>query len=375
MKWLLLPALTFLSVNIYAQEYYLLVGTYDSPKSEGIYVYRFNSKDGTASAISHVKTSNPSFLAVSSNEKYVYAVNENADSTKYTVTGHVASFSFNKKNGTLRFLNKQESGGKHPCYVAIDKKNKWVFAGNYSSGSFAILPVMKDGSLGIAKQTIQHEGSGPDKTRQQSPHVHGIFMPKGNNRVYVTDLGTDKIMRYNFNEKTGTVSTGKPPFIEGEKGGGARHLDIHPNGKYIYLLEELTGSVAVYGTSADTMAMIQTLAAFPPYYRGPAGSADIHVSPDGRFLYCSNRGQSNSIGIFSIDKETGMITLVDHQFTLGETPRNFNFDPTGKFLLVGNQNSDEIVIFSRDINTGLLKDTGNRISVGKPVCINWISIK
>ncbi len=364
------------SVACVAQDYYMLVGTYDSPKSEGIYVYRFSSKDGTVKAVSHIQTSNPSFLVVSPNQRYVYAVNENADSTQYTVTGHVAAFSFNKNTGTLSFLNKQESGGKHPCYVEIDKTGKWVIAGNYSSGSFAVLPVKSNGKLDTAKKIITHTGSGPDTSRQKSPHVHGIFLRKNNIHLYVTDLGTDKVMSYRFDAATGKVSPSKKPFIEADAGSGPRHLAFHPTEKYMYLLEEMMGAVAVYKDSAmGHYKFIQNIFALPPYYKGPIGSADIHVSPDGKFVYCSNRGNSNTIAIFSIDQKTGMLTLVGHQDTMGLTPRNFNFDPSGKFLVVANQNSDEVVIFKRDLKTGLLTDTGKRISVGKPVCIKWIPVK
>ncbi|MEQ1677600.1 MAG: lactonase family protein, partial [Chitinophagaceae bacterium] len=311
------------------QEHYLVVGTYDSPKSEGIYVYRFNSTTGTAKEVSHIKTSNPSFLAISPDQKYVYAVNENADSTKYTVTGHVAAFSFNKKNGTLSFLNKQESGGKHPCYVTVDKTGKWVMAGNYSSGTFAILAVRKNGGLDSAKQVVQHEGSGPDSSRQRSPHVHAVYLKDGNTDLFVPDLGIDRIMTYRFNSKTGNVVPTKTKFVQVPGGTGPRHIDFHPNGKYAYLMQELNSSVAVYkNLGGGHLVEIQTLFSLPLTYRGPMSGADIHVSPDGRFLYCSNRDMSHTIAIFSIDQKTGMITLVGHQSVLGEKPRNFNFDPT-----------------------------------------------
>jgi 6-phosphogluconolactonase len=203
--------------------------------------------------------------------------------------------------------------------------------------------------------------------------VHAVFLNKNNSYLYVPDLGIDKIMVYLFNGKTGKVSPSKKGFIFTGAGSGPRHIDIHSNGKYVYLMEELSGSVVVYQDPGNAdLHEIQTLAAFPLTYKGPAGSADIHVSPDGKFLYSSNRGFSNTIAIFSIDAKTGMIKLVGHQYTLGEKPRSFNFDPTGKFLLVGNQDSNEIVIFKRDLATGLLTDSGKRISVGKPVCIKWI---
>ena len=358
------------------KEHYLLAGTYTSDKSEGIYVYKFNTSSGDNKFISTAKTSNPSFLAVSPDQKFVFAVNENADSTRHTVTGYVAVFSFDKTTGNLSFINKQESGGKHPCYVAIDKTGKWVFAGNYSSGSVAVLPVKLNGSLDSAIQIIQHEGRSVTEGRQDEAHVHATVLSKDNKTLYVPDLGMDKLKIYQFNKKTGKLLEASMPFVMTEPGAGPRHFEIHPNGKIAYLMEELTGSVSVYHVLKNGgLYLLQNISALPRNFLGIIGSADIHVSPDGKFLYCSNRGESNTIGILKIDSKTGVLAWVGHQSTLGKTPRNFNFDPSGNFLLVANQNSDEIVIFKRNKETGLLTDTGKRINVPNPVCIKWISAK
>jgi len=356
-----------------AKEQFLIIGTYTSGTSEGLYVYKFNTETGENNFISSVKTSNPSFLAVSPNQKYVYAVNENADSTRFTVTGHVAAFSFDKATGKLNFINKQESGGKHPCYVSIDKTGKWVIVGNYSSGSLSVLPVKSNGSLDSAIQVIQHEGSSVNSERQEGPHVHAAVFNKNNKTLYVPDLGMDMVMLYNFESKTGKLKEFHTPSVATEPGAGPRHIDIHPNGKYAYLMEEMTGGVSVYKIESDGyLSLLQNVSGLPRDFTGDVGSADIHVSPDGKFLYCSNRGESNTLGIFSINQSNGQLLWIDHQSTLGKTPRNFNFDPTGNFLLVANQNSDEIVIFKRDKTTGLLTDTGKRINVSKPVCLKWI---
>lgn len=369
-----------LNLSLFSQqskEQYLLVGTYTSGKNDdGIYVYKFDTETGDSRPVSSVKTSNPSFLAISPDQKYVYAVNENADTTRFTVTGHVAAFAFDKATGKLSFLNKQESGGKHPCYVAIDKTGKWVFAGNYSSGSLAVLPVKPNGSLDTAIQVIQHEGSSVVEGRQDDPHVHSTFLSPDNKTLYVPDLGIDRLMIYKFNGKTGKLAEGNMPFMIAEPGSGPRHFDIHPNGKYGYLMQELTGIISVFRILKDgSLESVQDISGLPPEYIGPVGSADIHVSPDGKFLYCSNRGESNTIGILSINPSTGMLQWVGDQSTMGKTPRNFNFDPTGNFLLVANQNSNEIVIFKRDKQSGLLTDTGKRITVSKPVCLKWVKVE
>jgi 6-phosphogluconolactonase len=373
--------LLILSLNLslsaqQSKEKYLIIGTYTSESSEGIYVYKFNTETGDNSFASSAKASNPSFLTISPDQKYVYAVNENADSTRFTITGHVAAFSFNKTTGRLNFINKQESGGKHPCYITIDKTGKWVFVGNYSSGSLAVLPVRSDGGLNVATQTINHEGSSVVSDRQEAPHVHATFLNPNNKVLYVPDLGIDKVMIYNFDIKKGELKSATNPFVITEPGAGPRHIDIHPNRKYAYLMEELTGSISVYKIGKDGfLSLLQNISGLPRDFNGAIGSADIHVSPDGRFLYCSNRGESNTIGILSINPSNGMLVWIDDQSTLGKTPRNFSLDPTGNFLLVANQNSDNIVIFKRDKQTGLLTDTGKRINVSKPVCLKWLDVE
>ncbi|MBI3139422.1 MAG: lactonase family protein [Sphingobacteriales bacterium] len=351
-----------------AQDFYLLVGTYDSPKSEGIYVYRFSSRSGTAAPVSHSKISNPSFLALSPARPYVYAVLENA---KEGNGGEVAAFEFNKTSGELTFLNRQFTGGDHPCYVETDKTGKWVFAGNYSSGSLAVLPVENNGGLSPAASVIQHRGSGLNPQRQQSPHVHCTLMAPDNQWLLVPDLGIDKLMIYRFDASTGKLTTGRQPFAASEPGAGPRHFTFHPSQKYGYLVEELSGTVVAYKYRKGRLKPFQRISTLPAGDSSFAGSADIHISADGKFLYASNRSVSNTLAIYSIHKK-GKLSLVGHQSTLGKGPRNFSIDPTGKFLLVGNQQSDEIVIFERNEQTGLLKDTGNRIPLGKPVCLKWI---
>ena len=179
---------------------YLLIGTYTSGKSEGIYVYNFNSTTGDNSFVSSCKVANPSFLAVSSDNKKVYSVTENADSTKFGVGGAISAFSFDNQKGTLSYLNQQFSGGLHPCYVTVDHSGKWVFAANYTSGTAAMIAVNKDGSLGSVKQVLQDTGTGPNKQRQKSPHVHSTMLSPDNNYLFTPDLGTDKVMIYNFDK-------------------------------------------------------------------------------------------------------------------------------------------------------------------------------
>jgi 6-phosphogluconolactonase len=353
-------------------ENYLLIGTYTTGKSEGVYVYRFNSLTGDFDSVSMIKTNNPSFLAISPDEKFVYAVNENASNGN---GGKVSAFSFDKSNGKLSFLDQQLSRGDDPCYVSVDKTNKWVAIANYTSGTLSILPINKNGGLDSATTVIQQTGYSVNNERQTSPHMHCAIFSKDNKYLFAADLGTDKVMIYSFDEKTGKLSESNPSFIMTEAGAGPRHLTFHPNNKFAYLVEELTGTISVYNYKNGKFALLQNASALPVDYMGSIGSADIHVSADGRFLYASNRGESNTIAIFKIDQKNGTLALIDHQSTLGKTPRNFNFDPSGNFLLIANQNSDDITIFKVDKKTGLLTDSGKKIIAGNPVCIKWISEK
>jgi 6-phosphogluconolactonase len=366
---ILLPVLLLSQDN---KEHYLVVGTYTGGKSEGIYLFKFNSQDASFKEISHVATSNPSFLVVSPDQKFIYAVAEDA---KNNNGGEIAAFSFNKEKGEINFINKQLSAGDHPCYVDIDKTGKWVFAGNYSSGSLSVLPVNADGSLGEATSIIRHEGTGKDPRRQEKPHVHCTIMSPDNKWLYVPDLGIDKVMIYSFDEKTGKLSAAKQPFAASTAGAGPRHFTFHPNGRFGYLVEELSGHVVAYQMTNGELKFLQRTSTLPRGKAGYAGSADIHVSPDGKFLYASNRGDFNNIAIFKIDANTGKLAIVGFQSTLGKAPRNFNFDPSGNYLLVGNQDSDEIVIFKRNLKSGTLEDTGKRIGIGKPVCLKWAEVK
>jgi 6-phosphogluconolactonase len=349
-----------------ANEHYLLIGTYTTGKSEGIYVYRFNSNTGEFAPVSIAKgIKNPSFLAVEPANKNVYAVSEGEGQ------GSVTAFSFN--NGKLEMLNTRSSGGQAPCYVAIDKTGKWLATGNYGSGSLAILPIEANGALGEPTSVMVHEGKSINPQRQEKAHVHATVFSPDNRYLFVPDLGMDKVMAYAFDDKTGKLSNATPAFAASNPGNGPRHLDFHPSGKFAYLVEEMSGTVSVFNYSKGKLTAVQNITSHPAGYKGAIGSADIHVSPDGKFLYASNRGESNTIAVFSINQSNGQIKPIGHQPTLGKTPRNFNFDPAANFVLVANQNTNNIVIFKRDKKTGKLTPLPKQIEVPNPVCIKWAS--
>lgn len=373
MKYIFYTFFLLLPVYLFSQKHsFLLAGTYTNGKSTGIYVYDFNSADGSAKVIDSVKTSNPSYLAISADGKFVYAVNENAD---YGHGGSISFFNFDKATGQIskpEQNNVQPTMGDDPCYISIDKTGKWITAANYSSGSFSLFPINKNGVPDYPKNIIVHSGRGPNKQRQQAPHVHETVFSADNKYLFVPDLGIDKIMIYSFNAENGSIKAAKQPFVKLKNGSGPRHFDFHPSGKWAYSIQELAGTITAFNYANGKLKRVQTISSLPAAYKGTATSAEIYTSPDGRFLYASNRDASNTIAIFKINEFTGKLSLIGHQATMGKTPRNFNFDPTGNYLLVANQNSDTIVVFKIDHKIGLLTDTGKRIEVSNPVCIKWI---
>lgn len=355
--------------NTYAQKRNLVIGTYTkNGKSEGIYVYEFDSQTGKATYKNKAAgVANPSYLDISKDGKFVYAANENKE-------GGVSAFSFDAVTGALQLLNSQPTHGSSACYIDIDNSRKFVFSANYGSGNLVVYPVQKDGSLAPAAQVIQHTGSSADPNRQKSSHVHSTILSPDQKFLLVSDLGTDKISSYAFDKKNikEPLRPADPPFATAAPGSGPRHLDFHPNSRYVYALMEMTGDVIVYSYKNGSLNAAQTISMLAPDFRGKTGAADIHVSPDGKFVYASNRGDANEIVIFSIDQSTGKLTVAGRQSTLGKTPRNFVIDQAGDYLLAANQDSDQIVIFKRNQQSGQLTDTGERIDVGMPVCLKLI---
>jgi len=350
----------------YAQKFNLLVGTYTRPgKSEGIYVYEFDASTGKAAYKNKAAgLTNPSYLALSENQKFVYAVNEAGPGK-----GAVSAFGFDKESGALNLLNQVPSNGDGPCYVSTDRAGKHVFVANYSGGSFSALPILPDGSLGNAIQTVVYKSNGAGKGQQEKPHAHSTVLSPDDTYLYVSDLGNDQIMTYHY------TATSPLPLIAIDStklpaGSGPRHLTFHPNKKFAYSVQELTCDVFAYNYKKGRLSFLQNISGLPEAYNGRKWAADIHVSPDGKFLYSSNRDDANDIAIFSIQKN-GKLVSVGRQSTSGKAPRNFVIDPTGNYLLTANQDSDSIIVFKRDKKTGLLTNTGEKLDVGSPVCLKF----
>ncbi|WP_276089731.1 lactonase family protein [Pedobacter sp. JY14-1] len=364
MRRLFVSLLMTLTIQTLAQEKFhnLLIGTYTGEgKGEGIYVYQFGSETGAFKLRSTAKgVANPSYLALAPGNRLVYAVNESGDKSS------ASAFTFDPESGTLKFINRIPAGGNDPCYIIADEKH--VITANYSGGSLTVFGVNADGGLTKAKQLIRHNGSSINKSRQEAPHVHMVAFSPERKYVTVNDLGTDKVYLYSYHPDDNNNVLIPADSISLTPGAGPRHLTFSKDGKYAYVLHELDGGLTVMSYTEGQLNTIQETSINSPGFSGENGGADIHLSPDGRFLYASNRGSENKITIFAVEKG-GILNRLSQVSTMGKGPRNFAITPNGKFLLVANQNSNEVVIFSRDLKSGMLKDTGKRICVGAPVCL------
>ena len=354
-----------------AAEYFVFFGTYTGAKSQGIYVSRFDSATGKLSEPElAAETKNPSFLAVHPTEKFLYAVGEVND-TQGKRAGAVNAFAIENKTGKLTLLNQQTSGCTGPCHVSVDATGKTALVANYGGGSIAALPIRADGSLGEAATTIQHTGSSVNPKRQTKPYAHFI-VPSPDNRFALTcDLGLDKVLVYQLDAATAKLTTNNPPHAVVPHGAGPRHLAFSPNGKFVYVINEmgLTIPTFSYDAARATLFEEQNISTLPASYSSTDkdSTAEIAVHPGGKFVYGSNRSH-DSIAVFTVDAKSGKLTLVQHESTQGKTPRHFAIDPSGKWLFAENQNSDSVVVFAIDVATGKLKPTGQTLTIGSPVC-------
>jgi 6-phosphogluconolactonase len=347
---------------------YLFVGTYTTGEPDtGIFVYQLDITTGDIKFMSSVtEVTNPSYLTLSPNGKYLYACTE----TKMPVEGNVSAFAIDSIHGELTFINKQPCGGENPVYLTVHKDNRIIVVGNYTAGNASVFTTNSNGSVHPYDQLIPFNGSSVNIQRQEKAHIHAAVFSPDYHFVFFPDLGSDKIHAFGVDS-----GSSQPLFaidsldVNSIAGSGPRHFTFHPNGRFAYCIEELSGMVSAYTYQEGKLNAIQRIFSYSKIQDG-YGSSDIHISPDGLFLYASNRWEEeNTISIFAVDTLHGKLTLVGHQSTYGDHPRNFIIDPTGNFLLVANQATNNIVVFKRNKKTGLLKKTGTEIQVPNPSCM------
>jgi 6-phosphogluconolactonase len=357
------------------KDYLFLVGTYTGKGSKGIYSYRFDPATGKTGLLGlAAETVNPSFLAVEPNGRYVYSVNE-LDTLDGKPTGGITAFQLDHTTGKLRFLQQVASLGMAPAHLSIDKSGRFVLVANYNSGNVAVFPIAEDGKLGPHTALEQQTGSSVNPKRQAGPHAHFVATDNDNRYALSADLGTDKVYVYRFNAQTGSLIPNEPPVAEVTPGSGPRHIAFSPSGTYAYLASEMGGTVTVfkYDTGTGVLTTKQTISSLPTDFKGDNREAEIAVDGRGRFLYVSNRGDAtDDIVVFRINAADGTLSFVQRISSGGKIPRHFALDPSGKWLLAANHQSNNIQVFRVNEDTGRLTAASLITSIYDPVCIIFV---
>lgn len=344
-----------------------IMGSYAAADAPGVYAFSFDAENGELKQIgAHTGIANPSFVVVHSNQKWVYAVSELGDAA-----GGVCALLCDKETGAFQSLNQQRSGGDYPCHLALDGTGKWLFVANYGTGNMRVFPIQSDGSLGAMTAEVQHHGAGPNKARQEGPHAHSTTLTPDNRFAIVADLGLDQLVMYALDATNGTLQ--EHARVATHPGAGPRHLAFHPNGRVLYVANEIDNTVAVYDYDAARGALTerQALDTLPQGVGGENKVADIHVSSAADRVYVSNRGH-DSIAVFAADA-TGALKRVAIVPSGGKTPRNFALAPNGKFALVANQDTGDVIVLPLQKGAAEIGAPIARVAIPGVCCIQLLN--
>ncbi|WP_439483936.1 lactonase family protein [Cyclobacterium plantarum] len=351
--------------NDMSDSYLFLLGTYTDTPEQGIHLLEFNpGKNGFNLLSSATDPENPSFVIANKSQNLVFSVEETAGDEG----GKVSSFALNE--GHISKINTVSAAGDAPCYLSLDPSEKFVVAANYSEGNFSVIPVEAEGRLQPAVQVVNHKGNSINPNRQKQPHVHAVVFHPQDGRLLVADLGTDEVVVYNFNPNEEKPLVEDPHFrLQVKPGAGPRHMVFDAVGETLYLIHEITAEIGIYRYDDGFLEHVETQSLLEQGFTGTVGAAEVRIYD--KFLYASNRGEANEIIGFQI-VDQGKLKHIQTISSGGNAPRNFNITPDGKFLVVGNQNSNTLLAFSRDPESGMLTNTDHRFEIHKPVYINFL---
>jgi 6-phosphogluconolactonase len=369
----LLLALATLSAN--GADMYVYFGTRGSGAGKGFSLSHFDTDTGVLTKPKYLlDAESPAFFVIHPDGQHLYTCNS-TNTFQGKPEGSISAYSIDPKTGKLALLNRKPSGGANPSYITIDKTDRYALIANYQGGNIAVLAINPDRSLGDRTGFAQHTGSSVNPIRQTKPYAHSIVLDPGNRFALVPDLGVDKLFIYRFNEKDGSLAPNDPPFATVKPGSGPRHVKFHPNGKWVYLINEMGCTVTgfTWDAAKGSLTEFQTVSTLPEGFTNTNTCAELEVHPNGRFLYGSNRGH-DSIVVFAIDQATGKLMLVERVSSRGKWPRNFTFDPTGQWILCTNHNSDNAVVFRVDEATGKLTQAGPPVAVPYPFCERFLPV-
>ena len=349
----------------------VLVSSFAAGNEGGIQAYELETQTGQLKPIQRTgDINNAFFFVVSPNGKFLYSIDAKSFGGKEPE--QVAAFALEGRTGRMKLLNRQSTRGTASCYVDIDATGKTVLVANYSTGNIVSLPVGEDGSLGEAASFFQHAGSSVDPARQKGPNAHCLVVSPDNRFAFAADLGLDQILGYRLEPATAKLTPNQPPFVKAPAGAGPRHLTFHPKGRYVYVINELKNSVTLFDYASDsgTLKERQTISTLPADFTGISYCADLKITPDGRFLYGTNRGH-DSIAAYRLGDD-GQLTLIGIEPSLGKGPQNLLISPDGKLLLCANMPGNNLAVFRIDDKTGSLKSVGAPTQQTSPACIRLL---
>jgi 6-phosphogluconolactonase len=354
-----------------ADEPLVFVSAFATGDKGAIHAYRLDPATGVLEQVHRTgDVENPFFLTVSRDQKFLYSIHAKSFGGKDPE--EVAAYALEGRTGRLKLLNRQSTRGTASCYLDIDGSGKTVLVANYSTGNVASLPVQSDGSLGESVSFLQHAGSSIDPARQTGPHAHCIVISPDNRFAFAADLGLDQVLAYRLDAATAKLVPNQPPFAKTPAGAGPRHLTFHPNGKHVYVINELQNSVTLFDYNADsgTLTERQTISTLPESFEGKSYCADLKITPNGKFLYGTNRGH-DSLAAYRLGTD-GRLTLIGIEPSLGKGPQNLAIAADGGLLLCANMPGNNVAVFRIDAETGSLSSTGKPVSLPSPSCIRLL---
>jgi 6-phosphogluconolactonase len=340
---------------------FVYFGTQDSGPGTGFELGEFDSVTGTLTPPRLIEVArDPSIFVFNADGTRLYTVNSRTP-------GGVSAYAVNRQTGTLSIINSTTAEGRGPSHLSLDRTAKFVLDANYGDGYVEVFAIREDGGIGARTAFVHHQGRSVDPERQTRPYAHAIKTDPTNRFALACDLGTDQVVVYRFNERTGTLEPNDPPFEPVAPGSGPRHLSWHPNGQWLYVVTELKNTVIVYtwDSGRGVLTERQTISTLPGGFTGVTTAAEIAVHPNGRFVYASNRG-ADSVAVFAIDSTSGRLTAIEHVSSQGKTPRYFGFDPSARWLLVPNIDTDNVAVFAVDGSTGRLTLHGEPVRAARP---------
>ena len=354
-----------------ADEPLVFISSFAAGEQGAIQAYHLEPTTGALKPIHRTgEVENPFFIAVSKDQRFLYSIHAKTFGGKEPE--QVAAYALVGRTGEMKLLNRQSTRGTASCYLDVDATGKTVLVANYSTGNVASLPVKEDGSLGEAASFFQHSGSGADPARQKGPNAHCFVVSPDNRFALAADLGIDQILSYRLDAAMAKLTPNQPPFVKTPAGAGPRHLTFHPNGKHLYAINELKSSVTLFDYAIDsgTLTERQTISTLPSDFTGTSHCADLKITPNGRFLYGTNRGH-DSIAAYRL-ADDGKLTLVGIEPSLGKGPQNLLIAANGTLLLCANMPSNNIAVFRIDGQTGGLKSVGEPVVQLSPSCIRLL---